>query len=343
VESLVTWSRFMGSAQLLSLLHFFVRICGPMIIPAIVASRSAPKYIVEHGSQVCFDVSNASTDLNGQIDDLAAKNFMTEMGHLFSIVNSFLTIPPLLNRDLHFGIAQRAFDFAAQAISTIESPIIPQTYTSQMKPIIDTLAHYASVLWTTVPEQMTTPRARIHSAIRSAMDNLAKPSPPADFAYATMRHARSIQFCFAPGCPESAQSSGRVYMRCSGCRVVAYCSKACQKRAWTDEHVPHRNICKKMKQVYDVGGDYLRREEDQAKFVQEMKKAKIKDVVLKEIGIWMCEANTRLQRKGPLFTAEAREYLSQKEGPRFTPGTREFMSEIETSLLSNPKRRRARG
>jgi hypothetical protein len=236
----------MGNAQLFSLLRFFVHICGPMIIPAFVASRSAPEYIVEHGSQVCFDVSNVSMNLNGQIDDLAAENFTIEMGRLVSIVNSFLTIPPLLNRDLHFGIAQRTFDFATQAISTIESPIIPQTYNSQMKPIIDTLVNYASGLWITIPEQMTTPIPRVHPAIRSAMDRLTKPFPAADFACSMMRHARSIQFCFAAGCSESAQSSGRVYMRCSGCRVVAYCSTTCQRRSWTDGHLPHRNICKKM-------------------------------------------------------------------------------------------------
>jgi hypothetical protein len=333
----------MGNAQLFSLLRLFVRICGPMIIPAIVASRSAPNYIIEHGSQVCFDVSNASVDLNGHVDDLVAKDFMDEMGSLVSIVQSFLTLPPLLHRNLHSGIAQKAFDFATQAISTIESLIIPQTYASQMKPVVDILASYASVLWTCAPAQMTVPISRMHPAIRSAMDLMTKPSPPADFAYALMRHARSIQFCFAAGCSESAQSSGRVYMRCSGCRVIAYCGKTCQRRAWTDGHFPHRNICKKMKQVYDVGGDYLRREEDQAKFVQEMRRAKIKDVVLKEIGIWLCDGLTKLQRKGPLLTTEIREYLSQKEGPLFLPGTREFMSEIGASLHSNPKRRRARG
>ncbi|KIM77173.1 hypothetical protein PILCRDRAFT_12178 [Piloderma croceum F 1598] len=262
-----------------------------MIIPAIIASRSAPKYIVEHGSQVCFDVSNASMDFDGQIDDLTAKDFMDEMESLVSIVQSFLTLPPLMHRDLHFWIAQKAFGFAAQAISTIESPIIPQTYASQMKPIIDTLASYASVLWTSAPAQMTVPIPRIHPAIRSAMDLMTKPSPPADFAYELMRHARSIQFCFAAGCSESAQSSGR-------------------RRAWTDGHFPHRNICKKTKQVYDVGGDYLRRKEDQAKFVQEMKRAKIKDVVLEEIGIWLCDGFTKLQRKGPLLTAEIQDLCS---------------------------------
>jgi hypothetical protein len=59
-----------------------------------------------------------------------------------------------------------------------------------------------------------------------------------------------------------------------------------------------RNICKKMKQGYDLGGQY--RGEDEDKFVRETRRAKIQDLMLKEIGMWLCEAYTKLQRKGPL-------------------------------------------
>jgi hypothetical protein len=76
-------------------------------------------------------------------------------------------------------------------------------------------------------------------------------------------------------------------MRYSGCHVVAYRSQECQKCAWTDKHLPHKDICKKMKQIYDIRGDYLHREADQDKFVQEMRRAKIKVVMLKEIGMWL--------------------------------------------------------
>lgn len=339
----MTWSRFTRSAHVFSLVCFFVRVCGPLIVPAIVASKSAPKYMVEHGLQICADISNASLDPNGQIDDLSVGVFLDELIYLGAYVHSLLTFPPLLFRDLHFGIANSTFDFATQALSAIESSTIPQSYRPQLTNLTNELATYAAMLWTIAPEQMTVPKARIHPAIGSIMDDMATPSPPAEFACSMMRHAKSIQFCFASGCPESAQSSGRVYMRCSGCRVVAYCGKDCQRRAWADKEHPHGGICKKMKQVYDVGGNYIHRDEDQDKFVREMRRAKIRDVVLKEIGIWLCEAYTKLQRKGPFMTPDARKYLSQKEGPRFTEGADEFMSQLRLSFMSNPKRRRGRG
>jgi hypothetical protein len=337
------WSRFMRSAHVFSLVRFFMRICGPMVVPAIVTSRSAPNYMIEHGLQVCSDASGASLDDNGQLDDDAAKMFGTEFGYILCFVSGLLTIQPFLSRDLHFGIADKAFDFVTRAIITAESPTIPPSYRQFMDTAIELLANYGSVLCSMMPEQMTVPKARIHPAIRSVMDRMATPSPPAKFAYETMRHARTLQFCFAPGCPESAQSSGRVYMRCSGCRIVAYHSKECQARAWTLKQLPHRDICKKMKQVYDIAGNYLHRAEDQEKFVREMRRAKIRDVILKEIGMWLSAAYTDLQRKGPFLTADARKYLLQKKGPVYTEGVEEYLLQVKSSLFSNPKRRRAGG
>lgn len=228
IESFVRWSRFMGSAHVFSLLAYVMRICGPVVVPAIVASRSAPKYMIEQGSQICFDISKAQLGPNGQVETFVAKKFTDELRYILAFVQSLLTLPPLLSRDLHVGIAQSAFDMATQIIQTIESPIIPQSDLPDMKPAIDAFARYAATLCTTVIEQITVPKASMHPAIQAIMDRISAPSPPAEIAHSVMRHAKTIQFCFAPGCQESAQSSGRVYMRCSGCRVVAYSSKECQ-------------------------------------------------------------------------------------------------------------------
>src|SRR5882762_1175456 len=335
------WSRFMRSAHVFSLVGFFMHVCGPVIVPAIVASRSAPKYMIEHGLQICSDAFSASLDANGQLDNGTAETFRTEFEYIMSFVSGLLTIQPFLSRDLHFGIANKAFDFTTRAIMIAESPTIPESYRPFMKSAVDRLARYGSILCTMMPEQMTVPKARIHPAILSVMDRMTTPSVPAEFACDMMRHARTIQSCFTPGCPESAQSSGRVYMRCSGCRIVAYHSKECQARAWTHKSLPHRDICKKMKQVYDIAGDYLQRAEDQEKFVREMKRANIRDAMLKEIGIWLSAAYTNLQRPGPFLTADAHKYLSRKKGQIYTEGMQEFLLQVESSLLSNPKRRKA--
>ena len=105
--------------------------------------------------------------------------------------------------------------------------------------------------------------------------------------------------------------------------------------------MPHRDICKKMKQVYDVAGGCLRRKEDEDKFVKAVKRAKIADVMLTEISMWLSAVSTQLQRKGPILTADARKYLSRKDGPLYTEGMEEYMTQVESSLMSIPKRRKA--
>jgi hypothetical protein len=97
-----------------------------------------------------------------------------------------------------------------------------------------------------------------------------------------------------------------------------------------------------MKQVYDVGGDYLRQEEDEEKFVRAMKRAKIKDTMLKEISRWLSDILETSQRTGPLWTTDARRHAEQKEGPIFPAGALEYIFELDSSS-SIPKRRRARG
>jgi len=45
---------------------------------------------------------------------------------------------------------------------TVESPIIPQFYQAKLKPVIEQFSNYASALFTTMPEEITVPRAHIH-------------------------------------------------------------------------------------------------------------------------------------------------------------------------------------
>jgi len=91
-----------------------------------------------------------------------------------------------------------------------------------------------------------------------------------------------------------------------------------------------------MKQVYDIGGDYLQRWTDETKFVQEMKRAGVKDVMLEEIGTWLTIVWSMLQRKGLLPRPPVRDYLSQKESPTYAERTEEHLDAIETTFVSMP-------
>lgn len=283
----MTWSRFMGDHTVFVLVGHLVQICGSLILPAIVASKSAPNYMIEYGNQICSDLSDASLDDNGQVEDSAAAEFRTKLEELTSFIRSLLPLPQHLNIDMHSGIERRAFDFATRAISIITSPIIAQSHRPDLECVTKLLTDYATMLFIAMREPIALSMAHLHPVICSALVRAMKCPSPAAGAFKVMHFARTLQFCFASGCLESAQSSGRVYMRCSGCHIVAYSGKSCQRRAWTDKRLPHKNICRKMAQVFDIGGRYLRREDDQDKFIREMRRAKISDSMLTEIALWL--------------------------------------------------------
>jgi hypothetical protein len=69
-----------------------------------------------------------------------------------------------------------------------------------------------------------------------------------------------------------------------------------------------------MMQVYNIGGDYLHQAASQDRFVREMRRAKIEDLILKEVGVWLCAASTKLQRTDPSPIADARKHSLQREG-----------------------------
>lgn len=51
------------------------------------------------------------------------------------------------------------------------------------------------------------------------------------------------QKCRRVGCPRTFEDVHRVMRVCAGCRRLQYCSSKCQKAAWTQEHIAHREYC----------------------------------------------------------------------------------------------------
>ncbi|KAF9480151.1 hypothetical protein BDN70DRAFT_877893 [Pholiota conissans] len=72
-----------------------------------------------------------------------------------------------------------------------------------------------------------------------------------------IRKARSILNCSTQDCPNSIQSTGREFRRCTGCNVTLYCGEKCQSEAWNAELYPHKFICKVLHKVISVAGSDL--------------------------------------------------------------------------------------
>ncbi|KZV99389.1 hypothetical protein EXIGLDRAFT_725346, partial [Exidia glandulosa HHB12029] len=63
--------------------------------------------------------------------------------------------------------------------------------------------------------------------------------------YMYLKRSSNLRACFGPGCGMTMQrNEGKPFQVCSGCKVVRYCSKACQKRDWSeDRKFPHKETC----------------------------------------------------------------------------------------------------
>jgi hypothetical protein len=51
------------------------------------------------------------------------------------------------------------------------------------------------------------------------------------------------QRCYGPGCIATYVDRSKIFKRCSGCCVVKYCSRKCQRAAWRHPKAAHREVC----------------------------------------------------------------------------------------------------
>jgi hypothetical protein len=209
----------------------------------------------------------------------------------------------------------------------MESPIIPLDYENDIKAAKTVLGEYGSVLYAELSEEIGVPRTNVNPTILLALDHIFQDISPAVFAHKMIRGAKLEQYCFAPGCLESAQSSGKLYQRCGGCRVVAYSSKECQKRAWTDERLAHKTICKKIRKVADAYGVHLHGDHDEAVLKQVMREMNIEDSMLKEVGSWLAEVCMVLHKDGELVAPIPKDSMSHQSDPPFPDGMSDYMEE----------------
>jgi hypothetical protein len=77
--------------------------------------------------------------------------------------------------------------------------------------------------------------------LSSDMVDAPKCPPIIQRIYLELKHLPKSQHCHAPACSKTVMD-GRLRL-CLGCRHMSYCSRRCQKRAWTSAQMGHRSAC----------------------------------------------------------------------------------------------------
>lgn len=103
-------------------------------------------------------------------------------------------------------------------------------------------------------EALGTPPERMPAPLREyALRFRAMEDDPYQRLFNQLLNVSRTVGCCAPGCathPHDIGEGGKM-QRCSGCRLLQYCSRECQKRHWKQERWPHKAVCARLKALPD--------------------------------------------------------------------------------------------
>jgi len=287
----MTWTSFLSPGQgpeAIILLPILMRICRSLITPAIVSSPAVCRYICDQGSRICDSVSDTRLPDDIKKRDEVIVYFCADIKQVTDFILTLATQCDLSSPQLkqfQSGHETDLFEFISRAVERLESPIIPLKNKEEAKKSAENLAIYGATLYITA--HLKIPKPLLHPTIRKAIDKgIDTNMSPARSLWLLLNQFKRGQICCALECSESFQTASGTFQfqRCAGCRVVAYSSKECQVRAWKDKRLPHRDICKILRQVMDVGGGQL---DDPEKFARSIKKARVSDAVQRDCVVWL--------------------------------------------------------
>lgn len=289
----MTWTRFLSPAQgpeAIILLPTLIRICRSLVVPAIVSSPSVGRYLCTQLAKIVDSASEARlSKMEPNKLHEAVVYFCTDMRMIENFIFTLLTesdITTVQLRQFHRPLGLELFNALSQAVERLESKRISQGNTTQKHTSAVNIARYAATVYTSC--RLTVSMWEVPMTVQDAIDmghNIARDSNKG--LWLLMHHFKNGQECCAVECPESYQTSvgeDFQFQRCGGCRVVAYCGKECQVRAWKDKRLPHRDICKSLSMVMDACGNHL---DNADKFTKNVKKAKIPEAVMRKNVVWL--------------------------------------------------------
>ncbi|KAJ7164170.1 hypothetical protein C8R46DRAFT_997945 [Mycena filopes] len=250
VKAIVQWHRALENDLLVfSILEPMVRVCRTLILPQI-ADSPLPGLMVSSG-RALFDSTYAGLDA---ADLEVRRHYANRFFHqVYPISSLLLCLMEHCNTigEVQFarGNETKLVQLCNLLVHLSTDPRLPPE-----RPNGDTRRPLAGcIMWASTSYRMfhmylpPRPPIVLHPAV-ARYDLSHFPPPPTvrnvretvHIGLASMHKAMS---CAALDCTQSFQSSGKAFMRCSQCRVVCYCSKACQTRAWREEKYPHRKVC----------------------------------------------------------------------------------------------------
>ncbi|KAJ7683561.1 hypothetical protein B0H17DRAFT_1205068 [Mycena rosella] len=293
-QMFISWARYRDDLAFTAfgILGHMVKICGSLIIGDITTNPDVGEAFISTGLRMCGHATEAlclppgrghDTDYE---DDLAVA---AEFRHRATFAAVFLEAATTLAPEIFTSLIAGREAKMVQLLSLILE--ISHAYTISLA--VDLEAQFEPFDWSVFAgwaRQILADHPELQPMIgelhRDIVLSQRAIEDPLDTVHRVLAAAKSRTRCHGPGCPQSLASTGQEFKRCAACRVVAYCGKACQTRAWKSGPHAHKLICAQIKALVAKGGVL----DDRVAFVRNCRAAGVSVEEALEVAKW--EFNT---------------------------------------------------
>jgi hypothetical protein len=238
----------------MSVIGRIVRYCHPLVAPILICSHRMVIATITASVRECQQIFTRQT--TSDIPDLQAlvmmKDCLTSIAVLLLGLFQFSHETQRTMFHVEGGIYLfKSYSAAALLCRTLAEKnrfLLRESVRAQSSAILEKLALLGGWMYDDYPDSR---KQKIDASLVDLFDQQSsRQIYPQDHTWALLlgllHYLEVWQQCAAPGCSYTLVDGP--LRRCAGCVRVAYCSRACQKRAWKHA-IPHRNVCSVLAQL----------------------------------------------------------------------------------------------
>jgi hypothetical protein len=298
-------------------LGHMIKICGSLIIGDITANPEVGKFFVSTGLRLCRDATTALCSPNDGSEYSERRSAAAEFRQRATFAAAFLESATSLAPEIFPVLLAGREEKMVQLLSLILE--LRDANSVRLDPDLDT--RFESVDWmifSTLARQILVDHPELQPQIGKLHRDIVAAQraieDPLHTVYRVLTAAKNRTRCHAPGCPHSLASTGAQFKRCSACRVVAYCGKPCQTRAWKSGPHAHKHICAQIQALISKGGGGL---DNRDAFVRNCRQAEVSSD--EALGVAKWEFNPAMPTSKPKFTSFAMALAAAANSEEFDP------------------------
>ncbi|KAF9049284.1 hypothetical protein BDZ89DRAFT_1057641 [Hymenopellis radicata] len=274
-KAFLRWSHYSDDMAFTAfgILGNMVKICGSLIIDDIAANADSGEDFVSTGFRMCRDATTALCHRDNDHSEYherqsLAAEFYQRATFAAVFLESATTFAPEIFQVLVAGRERKMVQLLSLILELRDAPTV------WLDPDLERQFEFFDwTIFSKLARQILAdhPELQLGKLHEDIVLTQRAIEDPLFTAHQVLIAAKSRARCHAPGCPQSLASTGTEFKRCAACRVVAYCGKACQTRAWKTGPHAHKHICAKIKTLIAQGGGL----DDRDAFVRNCREAKV--------------------------------------------------------------------